>query len=294
MPTATLKIFLPFGDPKRLRTAELSAWTGKAVAGPRSEFDKLLEREESEGTGIYFLTGVDPASNKKALYIGEAENIKSRIKHHLSKDFWNQIVFFTSKDENLTKAHVRYLEGRLIVLAKESGRSLVMNSQSSGARLPESDREEMEVFLEKMKQILPVLDVDSFTSIADIETQDEVNRESPKREVLTCKIKNVVSIGYPTPSGFIVLKGSQAVLDERASAKKWPTVLEQRNALIEEKVLIKKDDLYQFQKDVEFSSPSSAAATIHGGSANGLTAWVNKRGESLKEIESNRNSSSHR
>ena len=44
MPTATLKMFLAFGDPKRLRIVELSNWTGKAVAGPRSEFEKVLER----------------------------------------------------------------------------------------------------------------------------------------------------------------------------------------------------------------------------------------------------------
>ncbi len=68
MPTATLKIFLAFGDPKRLRTAELSNWTGKAVAGPRSEFDKVLEREESLSPGVYFLTGTDPESNKHAIY----------------------------------------------------------------------------------------------------------------------------------------------------------------------------------------------------------------------------------
>ena len=55
MPSATLKLFLVYGDPKRLRTAELSNWIGKAVAGPRSEFEKLLERSECESTGIYFL-----------------------------------------------------------------------------------------------------------------------------------------------------------------------------------------------------------------------------------------------
>ena len=60
MPAATLRIFLPLGDPKRLRIAELSNWTGKAVAGPRSEFDRVLEREESLGTGVYFLAGIDP------------------------------------------------------------------------------------------------------------------------------------------------------------------------------------------------------------------------------------------
>ena len=87
MATATLKIYLAFGDPKRLRTAELSNWTGKAVAGPRSEFEKLLERDESFSPGVYFLTGVDPDTNTNALYIGEAECIKDRIKIHLAKDF---------------------------------------------------------------------------------------------------------------------------------------------------------------------------------------------------------------
>ena len=78
MPTATLKIFLAFGDPKRLRTAELSNWTGKAVAGPRSEFEKVLEREESQNSGVYFLSGIDPDTNKSAIYIGEAECIRDR------------------------------------------------------------------------------------------------------------------------------------------------------------------------------------------------------------------------
>ena len=110
MPTATLKIFLAFGDPKRLRTAELSNWTGKAVAGPRSEFDKVLAREESLSPGVYFLTGIDPQSNKHAIYIGEAECIRDRIKNHLGKDFWNHVTYFITKDENLTKAHIRYID----------------------------------------------------------------------------------------------------------------------------------------------------------------------------------------
>jgi hypothetical protein len=107
VPTATLKIFLAYGDPKRLRTAELSNWTGKAVSGPRSEFDMVLAREESLNSGVYLLTGTDPETNKSAIYIGEAECIRDRVKSHLSKDFWNSITFFITKDENLTKAHIK-------------------------------------------------------------------------------------------------------------------------------------------------------------------------------------------
>ncbi|MBN1998378.1 GIY-YIG nuclease family protein [candidate division KSB1 bacterium] len=101
MSTATIKIFFVHGDPKRLRTAEISNWTGKAVAGPRSEFDGIIYREESKSSGVYLLTGNEPESGKPAIYIGEAECIKDRVKIHLEKDFWNQIVFFISKDENL-------------------------------------------------------------------------------------------------------------------------------------------------------------------------------------------------
>ncbi len=153
MSSATIKIFLVHGDPKRLRTAELSNWTGKAVAGPRSEFEGMVGREESGNSGVYFLTGHDPESGKPAIYVGEAESIKDRVKSHLGKDFWNQVIYFISKDENLTKAHIRYLEGKLIEQARHANRSLVMNSQNSGAKLPESDRAEMEVFLEKIYQL---------------------------------------------------------------------------------------------------------------------------------------------
>ena len=146
MPSATIKLFLAQGDPKRLRTAELSNWTGKAIAGPRSEFEGVLARDESERSGIYLLTGTDQETGKPAIYIGEAESIRSRIKSHMDKDFWNQAIFFVSKDENLTKAHIRYLEGRLIDLCRKAERALVTNGQSSGAKLPESDREDMEVF----------------------------------------------------------------------------------------------------------------------------------------------------
>ena len=107
MPSATIKLFLVHGDPKRLRTAELSNWTGKAVSGPRTQFDGVLAREESDKSGIYFLTGTDPETGRPAIYIGEAECIRDRVKNHNDKDFWSQVTFFVSKDENLTKAHKR-------------------------------------------------------------------------------------------------------------------------------------------------------------------------------------------
>jgi len=214
------------------------------------------------------------------VYIGEAESIKDRIKAHLKKDFWNQIIYFISKDENLTKSHIRYLEGKLIEKAHSAGRAVVINEQSSGARLPESDREDMEVFLEKINQLLPVLGVEVLVPIAGNAETDTV------KETLYCEIKGLKAVGYLSSSGFLVKKGSQAVLKERASAKKYPWPLNMRQRFKDEGVLSVEKDHLLFNRDVEFSSPSAAAAVVYGGHANGLIAWKNKTGKTLKEIES--------
>ena len=280
MSSATIRIFLVHGDPKRLRTAELSNWTGKAVAGPRSEFEGVIGREESGSSGVYFLTGNDPESGKPAVYIGEAESIRDRVKAHLEKDFWNQIVYFISKDENLTKAHIRYLEGRLIDQARQASRALVVNGQGSSSKLPESDREDMEVFLKKINQLLPVLGVELLVAATRKAATDA------EKEMLYCDIKGLKARGRLTPNGFLVLKGSQAVLNERASAQKYPWPLHMRQRLKDEGILSVHEDHLVFTRDEEFSSPSAAAAVVHGGHANGLLAWKNKNGKTIKAIES--------
>ncbi len=139
MPSATIKLFLTRGDAKSLRTAEISNWTGKAIAAPRTEFDDLLQREERDRTGVYILSGNDPLSGLPRAYIGEAEVIRERLKQHKTKEFWVSAIVFVSKDDNLTKAHVRYIEGRLLTEA-QVGRCTLEQNQAGGAKLPESDR----------------------------------------------------------------------------------------------------------------------------------------------------------
>ena len=211
--------------------------------------------------------------------MGEAESIRDRVKAHLVKDFWNQIVFFVSKDENLTKSHIRYLEGRLIEQAQRANRCIVTNGQSSGAKLPESDREDMEVFLEKIYQLLPVLGVELLVAV---KKDSAIERE---RSLLHCEIKGLKANGYLVPNGFLVLKGSEAVHSERPSVKKWPWPKKMREGLLEDGTLIDKGDRLEFTKDTEFSSPSAAAAAIHGGHANGLISWKDANGKTLKQRE---------
>jgi hypothetical protein len=84
--SATIKLFLPRGDAKSLRTAEISNWTVKAVAAPRTELDELLAREELDKAGVYILIGRDPHTDQARAYIGEAEIIRERLKQHKTKE----------------------------------------------------------------------------------------------------------------------------------------------------------------------------------------------------------------
>lgn len=280
MTSATLKLFLPHGDARRLRVGEVSNWTGKALAAPRTELDDLLARDELESAGVYFLLGVDPDTGDNLAYVGEAEVIRDRLKQHKAKDFWTSVVVFVSKDENLTKAHVRYLESRLLQEAKAVGRYVLENSNGSNPKLPESDREDMEVYLARIRQVLPVLGSDLLSPIAGS------SKPALQQPRLICRIKNATATGRRTESGFVVFAASTAVLAVRPSAEaQYPNTIALRQRLIQEKTLLEQDGVYVFTKDVEFTSPSAAAAVIHGGSANGLTAWKDGNGISLKELE---------
>jgi hypothetical protein len=97
MTSATIKLFLPRGDATSLRTAEISNWSGKAIAAPRTELAELLAREELDKAGVYVLIGSDPLTNAARAYIGEAEVIRDRLKQHKAKEFWVSAIVFVSK-----------------------------------------------------------------------------------------------------------------------------------------------------------------------------------------------------
>ena len=277
--TATVRIFLTRGSSTSVRTAEISNWTGKAVAGPRSQIEEMLKRDEAAKPGVYFLAGVNPETGRDRVYVGEAEVIRSQIKGHLNRDFWKTLVFFVSKDENLTKGHIKYLEGKLIETARTVGRFELENSHASGSHLPESDAADMDVFLYRMEQLLPILGQEFLKPIVKSEFK------SRKDDLLFCEIKGVKATGRQTDNGFVVLKGSAAVLEERPSTQKYRYAANLRVGLRSDGILQEQNDCLIFLADHEFSSPSAAAAVIHGGQANGLTAWKDLKGVSLKERE---------
>ncbi|HEY3900844.1 MAG TPA: GIY-YIG nuclease family protein [Chthoniobacter sp.] len=249
------------------------------VAAPRTELDDLLQREELDKPGVYILIGTHPESGAAHAYIGEAEVIRERLKQHKNKEFWVSAIVFVSKDENLTKAHVRYLENRLLSEAMHVKRFTLEQNQAGGAKLPECEREDMEVFLSRIRQLLPVLGCEILIPAAQPSAKPQMGG------TLICRRKGAEARGHRTPDGFVVLKDSTAVLQERESVKKWPWAATLRAQLVADGKLIEFGEFYRFTCDVQFSSPSAAAAVVVGGSANGLVDWKTGDGRTLKELD---------
>lgn len=277
----TIKIFLIDGDPNGRMTCELSNWTGKAYKIPRIKIKECNDRGDLSNTGVYLLLGKDEEGNE-LVYIGEAETILNRLSQHLTqKDFWNEAIVFVSKDDNLNKAHIKYLENRLFEIATSVKRYKIENSiiptQSS---ISESDKSEMEEFIENIRILVNALGHKLFEG----KRENENKSTKPSEEfTLTNPRENANAIGVPTSEGFVVYKGS--VFSTTTTPKIPAGLMKVRNKLIKSGKAVLVGENYHLTEDFVFNSPSQAAGVILGKSANGLTEWRINAGINLKDYE---------
>lgn len=272
----SIRIFLPGGDPDGVRTIEKSNWSGAGLVIPRALFQEAKGRKEMGRTGVYVLVGPPEESGLPRLYVGEGDPIKPRLEQHAArKDFWTHCIAFTSKDENLNKAHVQYLESKLIGAAVNAKRCVLDNANSPALpSLSEADAADAEGFLSEIMLCFPVLGLNAFTAGAPIQKN---------AHWLAISAKGIKAEGMESPEGFVVRAGSAAVKDEVPSC---PTsLIELRAALAANGVLKLSESGFLFTQDYVFSSPSTAAGVVQGRSANGRVDWKAKDGKSLKELQ---------
>jgi len=124
----TIQIYLPAGEPRGIRIAEITTRIVQAVLIPRSDLAQGKLRKELDLPGTYFLFGEDEA--KPIVYIGQAEDARKRFdSHDKTKPFWKTAIFCVSKTQNFTQAHIRYLEWYCMQRAKEVARYTLDNGQ---------------------------------------------------------------------------------------------------------------------------------------------------------------------
>lgn len=284
----SIRLFLVDGTPNGLLTAEIMSWTGHVLTGPRSKLAELVQRPECGRTGVYFLVGPDPENNLRSkVYIGESDDVAKRLKQHNraeasegtagGKDFWEKVCLVTSKDQNLTKTHVKHLESLLIGIVNTVGRCELVNGTAHDyGNLPESDRADMAFFLAQIRTVLPVLGFDFLrelvrpSSMVDSPVGEPLSA-SP-RFVMTASKYGASAAAQEIDGEFVVLKGSTARAEWGNTAHSYENLFK---LLVADGVLQTVDGGRKvFTRDYAFSSPSAAAAVIHGRAANGRIEWT--------------------
>lgn len=109
--------------------------------------------------------------------------------------------------------------------------------------------------------------------ISRFKSLSEFNKKESTPIKFLLKGKGVIAYGYTTDKGFIVLKGSQAVLNETSSGLSNKSSHFKRKELIDNTLLKKNKNYYVFAEDIEFNSPSLAASVILGNPTSGPNAW---------------------
>ncbi len=276
-----LRILVVDGEPDGLRLVERSNWIGKALMFPRALFSQARTRVEFQQTGVYLLLGPRTDGDGEMLYIGEGDPVRPRLDdHHAKKDFWTRAVFFVAGPGYLNKAHVQYLEAQLCSRAIAAKRMPLENcNRPWEPTLSEADRADMDVFLQNILGMLPVLGVYAFEQSPSISAESVFHK-------LICKGRNITATGHDTPQGFVVRSGSLAAADEVPSLKEWdPGVCELRTELQKNGVLIRDGENLRFTQDYTFSSPSKASSVVLARTSNGRTDWRDASGRTLKELQ---------
>lgn len=299
----SLHTFFPTGEPAGLRILEKDNWSGRAIAFPRARIADVRNVSELSGVGVYVLRGADDASDSIAhIYIGESDDLLRRFNQHTSElDFWTDAVGFTSKDANLNKGHVLYLEARLIELAVVASRCALENTQRRAAqdvRLSPAERANMETFLENALICLRALAVPEFEPI-NVRPRNSETSAAGDSDGTEFKLagKDVSATAIWGKDGFVVLAGSTAVQEVAQSFATRPEFSgyrKLRDELLSAGILAGSGTVYKFTKDHVFKRPTPASAIILGNSTSGLTSWRDGAGKTIKEREATSSSGGDR
>lgn len=279
----SIRLFLVDGTSNGLLTAEIVNWTGHVLTAPRSKLSELIAREECGRTGVYFLIGNDPEDPYRPwVYIGESDDVAKRLTQHNrpedkgGKDFWEKVCLVTSKDQNLTKSHIKYLESELINIARNAAACELQNGTApSYGTLPESDVSDMRFFIQQIRTILPVL---GFNFLQDarrfITSKSEKDTQLPQETSFVLNLPKYGITAYATEidGEMIVQAGSQVRKSWASKAKS--TYFALYHSLVETGVIVEDEQGRRyFKESYAFNSPSAAAAVVCGRSSNGRLEW---------------------
>ena len=277
-PTAkTIQIFLPSGDPRGLRIAEITTRIVQVIEVPRTRLDEFARMPESAQVGLYFLFGSADDGAEPQVYIGQTGDLRARLaSHHAKKEFWQRALVVVSRTNSLTQTHALFLEWHCLRQTAEVGRYAIENGNAGSKPHTPAPLEAdcLEIF-ETAGILLSTLGFPIFDQV--------VGRSDAAREIFLCRAVGTDGRGVMTDDGFVVLKGS---VGRRRNVKSVVVTSTERfrARLVESGVVRVEGDLVVFEKDHLFNSPSMAAVALVGAHLNGWLVWKTQDYRTLDEI----------
>lgn len=278
----TIQIFLPSGNPQGLRQAEITTRTVQVFDIPRASLGDFLAMDQSRQVGLYFLFSEASESDERAeCYIGESDDVHQRLRsHERGKDFWNRALVAVSLTNSWTKAHVRYLENKAVLAAKENGRYGLVNGNEgfAAAYTPRPLQADCDEFFDTIAVLTATLGFPILRALPS-------KRDTAPARLLHIRGMEGITSGSFSDEGLTVFAGTQ--IDPGSSARRaYPQIEARRAALLKDGVLRQEPDgTTRFVHDHLFPTPSGAACVILGRNANGWENWRDASGHRLDEIE---------
>lgn len=298
---SSISIVLSDGDPDGIRTAEIGVSTIKVIAFRRNQLERACSEfgDYLPKCGVYLLYGQDEAEND-VVYIGESEKVSSRLKFHKGnskepKDYWLDTVVIVSKDENLTKSHVRFIEAKLIAAVNQNvSWKLANNKLTNGnpplaAKLPQAEIIKMREFIDQAKILTRMIGCDFFKATSG-NLANAVADVAPIEASVSPEFRTS-GLGYDAKAVVLGLSGDWVVKAMSRARITEANCLSNGVRKIREQLkaagkLVESEGALIFQEDCLFKSPSTAANVVCGTMVNGRNAWKLENGIPYSQWES--------
>ena len=274
----SLELFFVDGRPDGMLTAEVFNWTGHVLRFPRTQIKEALGRRETEHTGVYVLIG--EKDGEPHAYIGEAEDVRHRLRDHIrdkTKEWWDTAIIITSAADNLHKAHVKYLESRLVEIARDvSAVSLGNSNTPPRSSLTEAAVSNMESFLDTLMMVLPAVRVDMFMSKkrSTDKTPDNTSLSTSPTFEFSLPKHGVHATAKLDDGEIVIQAGSRIVKDWIGAPQKNKWYVRDLRAILYDQGVLKPDGATAvFMQDYAMQSASAAASLCSGRSTNGRQGW---------------------
>lgn len=266
----TMTVRLIGSEPDGIRICHVEGESLTTVVVPRELLSEAKKLPDIPKRGVYYLLDEDHGVIGR-VYAGQTTQGLARLDAHKSrKEFWNKAVMFLDDESNMDRDVLDALEADAIGYVRTHGSYETDNLETPQ---PYVSPYKEQAVRRLHKSILFRMAVLGYGL-------DRTDAAVPAGHALFHTRRNGIAAKgrYDERMGsFTVLAGSQIDLS-RPVLKNVGATDARRNVFGEE------SGIATLRDDMVFSSPSSAAVFVLGGSQNGWTEWVNEAGETLDTV----------